>query len=257
MIFATDLDRTIIYSSKFVNKEIIDKVTLIEEVDGKPISYISNYALKELENINKYINVIPVTTRSINQFKRINTFKYCKYAITTNGGTILYNGEILKEWDEYIKKILGKYKEKEAEIIELLKKHDFIIKEPNLIDDKFIFTKTNNVELCEKILEKKIDKDIWNFTIQSQKVYVIPKEITKSSAVEFLKNKLKEKIVIASGDGKLDKDMLEIAQIAILPKHGELYEKHKYYKDNCIIVDNGIFSADDIINNVKKQIKEE
>ena len=39
MIFATDLDRTIIYSPKFVNEENKNSVILIETLDGKEISY--------------------------------------------------------------------------------------------------------------------------------------------------------------------------------------------------------------------------
>lgn len=252
MIFATDLDRTIIYSEKFINEENRDKVELIETLDEKPISYISKTALEELKNLSKQIYIIPVTTRSIKQYTRINTFEYCDYAITSNGGTIIYKGKILEEWENHINKLLEPYKQKMEEMIELLKKEKYITREPSLIDEKYIFTKTENVEECEKELEKKIDKNLWNFTIQGQKVYVIPKGITKSNALNYLKEKLKENIVIASGDGKMDKDMLDLADIPILPKHGELYSKLNYNKENLILVDNGVFSSDEIIKEVKK-----
>ena len=111
--------------------------------------------------------------------------------------------------------------------------------------------------MCENELEKYIDKNMWNFTIQGQKVYIIPKEITKSNALNFLKKELKEETIIASGDGKMDKDLLEIANYAILPKHGELYTKYNYTKENLMYVDEGIFAADEIIKKVKKFIKEE
>lgn len=250
MIFATDLDRTMIYSPKFLNNENKNLVTLVETLDGKDISYMSNFSLKKLEEINSILYVVPVTTRSIEQFKRINTFKYCKYAITSNGGTILQNGEILEEWEQHILKIVDKQKNKMTEIMDFLSNQMYITREPCLVDGKFIFSKTDNIEECENILEKKLDKELWNYTIQSQKVYVIPKEITKSNAIKFLKEKLGEKDVIAAGDGKMDKDMLDIANIAILPKHGELFIKHKYKKDKLIFVDDGIFSSDRIIEKV-------
>jgi len=250
MIFATDLDRTLIYSSKFLNENNINKVTLIEKNEGKDISYISNMALKKLEEINQYLYVIPVTTRSINQFKRIDTFKYCEYAVTTNGGTILHYGEILDDWEKNILSILKKYKNKMNDMMSFLNNQSFITRESSLVDEKFIFTKTDNVDECEKVLNKKIDKDVWNFTIQSQKVYVIPKEITKSNAINYLKRRLNEKEVIAAGDGKMDKDLLDCSNIAILPKHGELYTKYNYEKDNLIIVDDGVFSADKIVEKI-------
>lgn len=109
---------------------------------------------------------------------------------------------------------------------------------------------------CEKFLEENIDKNIWNYTIQSQKVYIIPKHITKSNAIKYLKDKLKQKKVIAAGDGKMDQDMLEMADYAILPMHGELYTIHNFTRDNLYYVDKGIFSADEIIKNVRIFIKE-
>ena len=257
MIFATDLDRTMIYSSKFLNQENENKVTLVEVLEGKNISYMSNYALKELEEINKKVFVVPVTTRSIRQFTRIETFKYCEYAITSNGGTILHKSKILEDWENHINKILENYKDKMQGVMDNLNKQNVIIRDCTLVDGKFIFTKTDNVEECEKTLEQIIDKSIWNFTIQGQKVYVIPKEITKSNAIQFLKERLKQNRVIAAGDGKMDKDMLEIADIAILPKHGELFLKYKYNKEKLITVDDGIFSADEIIRQVKKIYKGE
>lgn len=255
MIFATDLDRTMIYSSKFLNKDNKDQITLIETLDNKEISYMSNYALRELEEINKKMYVVPVTTRSIKQFLRINTFKYCSYAITSNGGTILHNEQVLEEWEEHIQSILSQYKDKMIETMNLIVNQTFVTREPTLVDGKFIFTKTDNIEECEKTLERIIDKEFWNFTIQGQKVYIIPKEITKSNALKYLKKKLKEDKIVVAGDGKMDKDMLDIADIPILPKHGELYQKHKYNRKNLILVDKGIFSADEIIKKVNEIYK--
>lgn len=255
MIFATDLDRTMIYSKKFVSEENKDNITLVEEVDGKYFSYMSNTALKKLEELNKILYVIPVTTRSIEQFKRINSFKYCKYAVTSNGGTILKDGKILEEWEKHIVKILTNYKSKFKGVMNFLNNQNYITKESKLIDNKFIFTKTDDVQKCEEMLDIYIDKSLWNFTIQGQKVYIIPKEITKSNAIKFLKKILGIKKVVAAGDGKLDKDLLDFAEIALLPKHGELYSKYKYKKDKLIIVNNGIFSSDEIIKNIYKIYK--
>ena len=152
MIFATDLDRTMIYSSKFLNSENEKYVTLVEKLDGKNISYMSKNALQNLEEMSKKIYVIPVTTRSISQFTRIETFKYCEYAITSNGGTIIYNGNILEEWEKHISKICENYKYKINDVMEMLIKQKFIIREPTLVDDTFIFTKTDDVKKCEIFL---------------------------------------------------------------------------------------------------------
>ena len=68
-------------------------------------------ALKELENLKKKSNlkVIPVTTRSVAQFKRVNPMQNCEFAITSNGRTILHNGMVFNLWKDRISSILEKY----------------------------------------------------------------------------------------------------------------------------------------------------
>lgn len=202
MIFATDLDRTMIYSKRMFDIEKIKNVTLVETLDGKDITYMSNYALKELEELNKQIYVIPTTTRSFEQFMRIKTFKYCKYAIVANGGTILYNGKVLKEWEEHISDILKNYTIEMENMKKFLNNQSVITREATLVDGKFVFTKTDDIEKCEKILEEKLDKKLWNYCFQGDKVYIIPKEVTKSNAINYLKNLLNEKILAVAGDRK-------------------------------------------------------
>lgn len=55
----------------------------------------------------------------------------------------------------------------------------------------------------------------------------------------------------------MDKDMLDIADFAFTPKHGELYLKYNYKKDNLYLVSEGIFAADEIIDKVKEIFKKE
>ena len=50
MIYATDLDRTVIFSNKFLD-ECNEDVVCVEEFNDKPISYMTFKALKELKQI--------------------------------------------------------------------------------------------------------------------------------------------------------------------------------------------------------------
>ena len=51
MIFATDLDRTIIHSSKFVDNA--SQVKCIEILDDKEISYMSHLSIELINKIKK------------------------------------------------------------------------------------------------------------------------------------------------------------------------------------------------------------
>ena len=102
MVVFSDLDRSIIYSKRFLGK---DKSELeIEIYKNENISYISKKTVKLIKQLQKNIEFIPTTTRNIEQFKRIEFSKYdidFKYAITSNGGNILVNGQIDSEYKDY------------------------------------------------------------------------------------------------------------------------------------------------------------
>lgn len=257
MIFATDLDKTIIYYKKYVNDEIMSKVQLIETIDNRPISYISKKAKSNLEKISKIINIIPTTTRSIDQFFNIKTFEFCKYAIVSNGGTILYNREKLPEWENYINTILNDYREDFEQIIKLLEKSDIITSTPIILDNIYVFSRVEDKEKSLEFLNGIVDEKKWNYCIQGKKLYIIPKQITKANAVKFLKDKLNDDCLIVAGDSLMDQDMLDIADIPMVPKHGELYQKYNYNRDNIIYAREGIFAADDIVQNIIGYIEKE
>lgn len=71
----------------------------------------------------------------------------------------------------------------------------------------------------------------WNVSQQGRKIYTMPNPVTKSAAIREVHNRLTadrtlhaNSIVLAAGDGVLDIDLLEHADFAIRPRHGELEE---------------------------------
>lgn len=89
MIYASDLDRTLIYSLGAIGvPENTPGLIPAEIIEGKTRSYISQQALNQLMDLNTRIIFIPVTTRTIQQYKRINLFQETvipDYAVTSNG----------------------------------------------------------------------------------------------------------------------------------------------------------------------------
>ena len=250
MIFATDLDKTMIFNKKYVNESIIDKVQLVEAINQSPVSYMSKSAITKLKELNKKIQIIPTTTRSLEEFYNVKTFEFCKYAIVSNGGIILEDNKIMQEWEEHINNILKDYKKDFENIINLLKESGITTSEPKVLDNIFVFSRIEDKKNCIIFLNKIINKEKFNYCIQRKKLYIIPKEITKANAVNFLKKKLNSNYLIVSGDSIMDKDMLDIADLPIVPQHGELYKQYNYKKDNLLYTKEGIFTADEIIQKV-------
>lgn len=240
VLLGTDLDRTIIFSEKFIEQhnkqDWKDNHICLEHYNGKPLSYVTketfNYLYNLLESPYDKNTFIPITTRSIEQFKRINLISNFPYAITNNGGVILKYGKPIKEWADFINCQKEKLKVSYQEIIDLYTNNTEVYeKEGKLVDELFLFIKIkdlnkNKVEIFLKDLESKLLNTGWTFTLQGKKLYIIPEYIRKDRALLYLiNNHLKEfsNIVITSGDGKLDLDLIEFGDINFIPINSEVY----------------------------------
>jgi len=112
MMFASDLDRTIIYSDKFIDDRIRKphNIRLVELYNGKELTYMLEKSIETLKKICKKALFVPVTTRTIAQYRRIKVFHKeitTKYSVVTNGGNILVEGTLDKEWNKAVKNKIG------------------------------------------------------------------------------------------------------------------------------------------------------
>lgn len=244
MIFATDLDNTMIFSHRRV-VGLEDELYCVEYYNGNPISYMTHSAVQILKILINRIFVIPVTTRSILQFKRIEFFSTTEYAIADNGGVILHNGIIHSEWNNYIQNILMNYDLKGA--CEIFSNLPSLISPPRIVDGKFVFAKSDNIDLCKEYLKCKLDTKIWHVSFQGKKIYAIPMEITKGNALKYLSENLiyDNQLIISAGDSNLDLSMLDYSNYSIIPKDSNL-SVHK--RNGFIETGLGIYSADAILN---------
>ena len=98
MIFASDLDRTLIYSNRLLTKNHLPvPIRNVEVYNGREISYMTEKAIALLRELADEMMFIPVTTRTVEQYHRIALFREeirPTYAITCNGGVVLNNGNV-------------------------------------------------------------------------------------------------------------------------------------------------------------------
>ncbi|MBQ2937910.1 MAG: HAD hydrolase family protein [Clostridia bacterium] len=244
MIFATDLDNTMIFSHRLISG-YEDKVYCVEYYNGKAITYMTYTAIEKIKNLMKKIHVIPITTRSISQFERIEIFSSATYAVVANGGTILKNGIIHPEWEQYINGILHKYNFED--VIKVFSNLPNLTLQPKVVDGKFVFAKSDDINSCKQILQNKLDTKIWQLSFQGAKMYAIPMEITKGNALKFINEKIinDKQPVISAGDSNLDLSMLEYSDYSIIPWGCNL-SSPKY--QNFIELGNSFLSSDAILD---------
>lgn len=252
ILYATDMDRTIIFSHRFLEEYPTNSpYSLSEKIDDREISYMSNKVKSELRDLNRneHVVVVPVTTRSIAEFKRINLGIKTRFAITSNGGTILENGKLMREWEDYINESIDRTELDEcaSDMSEMTS----TIRESKFIDSKYIFNKTDNPSLYDAEAVKLMDKySNIRFVRQKNKVYAIPNIFSKAIAITWLQDRLGCDKLVASGDSELDLPMLTIADYGIVPDHGDLM------KIGCnrsgIVVSGGIDSPLQTFGIIKK-----
>lgn len=231
--FASDLDRTLIFSKRILSAYGSDgNEECIELLDGKPISYISPKTKEVLKQINEDMLFIPVTTRTIEQYKRIRLFQediVPEYAITSNGGTILKRGEVLKEWTLHIEGLLRN----STPLEEVMKKVTAFddttwIKKIKPGDGVFFYIILHTDRFSpERFVELRelSDQLGWQISLQGRKLYFIPKILTKWTALHYLREAIGLEDIFTAGDSILDLELITNGTVGIAPLHGEVLEK--------------------------------
>ncbi|MFQ3544099.1 HAD family hydrolase [Halobacillus rhizosphaerae] len=233
-VFASDLDRTLIYSKRMIEQySPRGPYEVIEKLENRDLSFISKEAKRNLEEwaYNQYF--IPVTTRTTEQYKRIQLFHEeikPTYAITCNGAVILKDGEVLEEWTSRIHNDLRHYfsvteMEKELKTISFYSHVQRIRK----VDPYFFYC------IVDPHLKESIDVRAlinwtearnWQLSWQGKKVYFIPGCIDKWRAVKFITGELGISEVYTAGDSSLDLNLIINGQPGIVPSHGEVLDAY-------------------------------
>lgn len=210
ILFACDLDNTLIHSYK---KRRADDIC-VEIYEGREQSFISPRTLELLNKISEKILFIPVTTRSIAQYRRIfwaeNFFP--RYAVVTNGSYLL-NGD---KQENFLKKVVAPYENELKIQLEAADKNIFTI--AHIVDESFLFLK------CRDDFDGEISFKT-NLTVQrtGKKVYLFPPRLNKGEALKLLTKKFAPDKVFAAGDSEIDLPMLKLADIAFA--HENLRDK--------------------------------
>ena len=216
-VFHTDLDNTLIYSYKH---DIGGDKRSVELYQGREISYISGRTFSLLREVKKKILIVPVTTRTIEQYSRIDlgTGPF-EYALVCNGGVLLVNGKKDPEWYRESRKLIEESEDELHRAMRFLEKDARRSFELRFIEDLFVFTKCDFPREVTDDLRKELDGTAAEVFHNGSKVYVLPKKLSKGMAVMRFREYLQPSYVIAAGDSRFDLSMLEAADKGLAP-HG-------------------------------------
>lgn len=258
MIFASDLDRTLIYSCKSF-EHIEEKGSFVyidRDSTGLNKSIMPISAVKMLKDFTRDNNFIPVTAREERHYYdrlRFDEFGISfDYAVLGNGAIIHYKGKEDLFWKEYVKNQMDKVEKDKIKAL-LFDKYG----EENIRETTYGYEVRSDTsyDVLEPLL-----KDIKGIRLGNDHrfYYVLIDGIGKLDALKYVTEKLgktKEDLIVA-GDSFMDIPMIEYAEDrGILSLNGHINKEDSYaveaeYKGVNVVNLKGIKSCDVILSKV-------
>lgn len=256
MIFASDLDRTLVFSKRFL-EELGDTVhhvsgTIVEQTkSGYGLMFTPMISF--IEMIRPQVYFIPCTSRNVEQYKRLNLGVVPPYAVVENGCKVIRpDGRLSVEYAEYLKYELGVNLIEETPII-----YEKVVEATCMIGEVIDVRQVSNSYVL--VQPEKREKDVlnrivnalkdvsdeYNVCVDKWKIYITHKKITKATALKWVAKKLDEEIVVAAGDTTMDEPLLNAARYAIVPEHSTLREQN--IKSEVIKVGTGMIGTMEMI----------
>ncbi|HWM39641.1 MAG TPA: HAD family hydrolase [Streptomyces sp.] len=231
-LFASDLDRTLIYSAAALGLSMPDaeapRLLCVETYESRPLSYMTETAAQLLTGLAGHCVFVPTTTRTREQYGRVRLpGAPSRYAVCANGGHILVDGETDPDWHAQVRRTLSVCAPLD-EVCEHLRRAagggDWVLKQ-RVADELFAYLVVDRARLPDawvKELAEWAGACGWTVSLQGRKIYAVPGPLTKSAAVAEIARRTGATHTYAAGDSLLDADMLLAAGYGWLPGHGEL-----------------------------------
>jgi len=214
ILFASDLDNTLIHSHKYRNNFDV----CVELYQEREQSFMSQEAVTLFRQMIRQENIcfLPVTTRTIAQYQRISFPEAYvpEFALTTNGHILLKHGIPEAEWLSASRKKNTQYLP-ELRKLETLCLTDTRFRHVSLADDMFVACACETPETADICLT---DYQKLTFLLgfrTGRKLYFFPPDSDKGTALQKFRENYPADIVIAAGDSEMDFPMLKHADIAL------------------------------------------
>ncbi|MEU8524705.1 HAD family hydrolase [Streptomyces sp. NPDC048629] len=232
VLVASDLDRTLIYSSAALALGMPDahapRLLCVEVHESRPLSYMTETAAGLLEQLAADTVFVPTTTRTRKQYQRIRLpVPTPRYAICANGGHLLVDGLTDHDWHA---SVLQNLSAECAPLAEIRARFTATtdpawVRKHRVAEDLFAYLVVERELMPEEWLGEFTawaGERGWTVSLQGRKVYAVPKPLTKSAAMREVARRTGATLTLAAGDSLLDADLLLAADRAWRPGHGEL-----------------------------------
>jgi hypothetical protein len=228
-VVCLDLDRTVIYSAAALDLREPDheapRLLCVELVKGVPQSFLTEAAAATLRDLQDVATVVPTTTRTPAQLARVHLpGPPARYAIASNGGHLLVDGVADPEWDAVVRDRVARCAPLAEVQAHLRARGGPFMLSLREASGLFAYAVVDRAALpvgwVDELTAWCAPRG-WTVSLQGRKVYAVPAGLTKSAAATEVVARCGGPL-LAAGDSLLDADLLDAADAAIRPAHGEL-----------------------------------
>jgi hypothetical protein len=256
VLVCSDLDRTLIYSAAALAldgrpDETMPRLLCVELYNAAPLSYMTETAAKGLEALAEVATLVPTTTRTPEQYARVHLLeKPAPYAICANGGRILVDGVEDPDWSALVEARTAETGAALDEVREHMARvsGEFVLKRRQA-SGLFAYAVVNRPALPPNWIEDLTGwcaERGWRTSLQGRKVYCLPESLTKAAAAAEVGLRTGTGRMLAAGDSLLDMELLEAADAAMRPAHGELHDAGWTSPSTTVTSTRGITAGEEI-----------
>ncbi len=263
-IVCADLDRTLIYSAAALDLRVPDaqapRLLCVEVYRGAPLSYLTETAAELLRDLHGRAVLVPTTTRTPEQLARVHLpGPPPRYAIASNGGHLIVDGVPDQAWTERVAVRLREcapLREVEAHLRESAGPFVLALR---VAGEMFAYAVVDRAAVPDgwvDALARWCDPRGWTVSLQGRKVYAVPRPLTKSAAAAEVRARVGGGTLLAAGDSLLDADLLDAADAAIRPAHGELADAG-FTRDHLAVTSTtGVRAGEEVLAWIHARVQE-
>lgn len=263
VLVGCDLDRTLVYSAAALMLEVPDadapELVVAEVYEGAPLSFMTRTAEDLLAALRRRVHFVPVTTRTVAQYRRVQLSRGTDWAVTSNGAVILHGGEPDQEWAATLRHEIDSASAPLPSVVDLLHATlpaDAVLRVRDA-EALFVYAVVDRQRLTAEhvgAFTEALAPLGWTVSLQGRKLYAVPVPVRKERALAAVAERVSADRTIAAGDSLLDRDMVAWADLGLRPAHGELHAAD-WHAPGLVVTDHhGVRAGEEILRRVHAEV---
>lgn len=267
-VVVSDLDQTLIYSAASLRlsgpDEAAPRLLCVEVYQGRPLSFVTEPAARDLVELAATGRFVPATTRTVEQYLRVHLpGPVPPFALCANGGRLLRDGVEDVDFTAAVTQRLASSGAPLAEILDELQRvsapagGSSFVEKVRDASGLFCYVVVDRAAMPAGWVEDLTGfaaERSWGVSVQGRKVYCVPAALTKAAAAREVADLLGAERLVAAGDSLLDAELLEVADAAVRPAHGELADSGWTRPHVDVTPTSGVLAGEEIAARLRSEL---